>query len=96
MPLESAVERALVREAQARGVLAPKLVVPGQAGWPDRLLLGSAGRAAFCELKRPGETPRPLQLRIHRKLHRLGFRVGVVDESAAVAAFLDEWLRSYS
>lgn len=92
MPLESAVERALVRAAGARDVLAPKLTIPGSRGWPDRLLLAPGARAAFCELKRPGEEPGPLQLRVHARLRALGFTVGVVDQSAAVAAFLDEWL----
>lgn len=46
---------------------------------PDRLVLMRGGKAFFVELKRPGETPRPSQLRRHAKLRRMGFEVMVLD-----------------
>lgn len=88
--LESSVETAFVRAAETRGVWAIKLL--GLAGLPDRLCLAPRGRAAFVELKRPGEKPRPLQLWVHRKLRRLGFLVAVIDQSKDAAAFFDDWL----
>ena len=92
MPLERAVERAFTEEAKRRGAWALKLAVLGVAGFPDRCVLAPGGRIAFLELKRPGERPRALQEWIHDRLRAFGFRVDVIDRTAAVAPFFDGWL----
>ena len=58
---EKTVERKLVKAVRDSGGLALKFVSPGMAGVPDRLVLFKGGKAAFCEVKAPGEKPRPLQ-----------------------------------
>lgn len=57
-----------------------KLTILGFAGWPDRLILWQGGNLAFIEFKQPGETPRALQLYVHRLLESMGFIVEVHDD----------------
>ena len=76
---EREIEANFVRKIKAAGGWAVKFVSPGCAGMPDRLVLLPDGRLFFAELKAPGERPRPLQMRRHEQLRRLGFRVYVID-----------------
>lgn len=87
---ESIVERKLTTEAKKRGGLAVKFVSPGFNGVPDRLVLFPCGRLAFVELKAPGETMRPLQIRRAEQLRALGFRVYCVDSKEMIGGVLDE------
>jgi hypothetical protein len=84
VPRESEIERAFV----AREKCALKFVSPGRRGVPDRLVLRPVPEAVrdlvaqyvrFVELKRPGEKPRPEQVREHERLRALGYRVDVID-----------------
>ncbi len=77
---EKDIERALVRRAKAAGGLALKLVSPGMAGAPDRLVLLPGGQARFVEVKAPGQTPRPLQRKRAAQLRALGFTVHTIDD----------------
>ena len=65
-----------------------KLVSPGLAGVPDRLLLFPGGRIAFCEVKAPGEKPRSLQQHRIAQLRALGFKVYVVDSPNQISQLL--------
>ena len=87
---ESAVERKFVTEVKKRGGIAAKFVSPGLNGMPDRLVLFPGGRMAFVELKAPGETMRPLQVRRAEQLRALGFRVYCVDNKEMIGGILDE------
>ena len=87
---EKTVEGKLVKTVRQSGGLALKFVSPGMAGVPDRLLLFPGGRLAFCEVKAPGEKPRPLQVHRMEQLRKLGFRVYVVDGEEKVGAMLCE------
>ena len=87
---ESQIERKLIQAVRASGGLALKLVSPGLAGVPDRLLLFMGGRMAFCEVKAPGEKTRPLQEYRMEQLRKLGFRVYVVDGAEKIEEMLDE------
>ena len=87
---EKDVERKLVRAVRDAGGLALKFVSPGFNGVPDRLLLFPNGRAVFCEVKAPGEKPRPLQLHRMEQLRTLGFRVYVVDSEQMIGETLNE------
>ena len=79
MILERDVERALIRAVRKAGGMCLKFVSPGYAGVPDRLCLLPGGRVFFAEVKRPGGKPRPLQLKRHSELRKLGFEVYVID-----------------
>ena len=81
---EKEIEMKLVRAVQKEHGFALKFVSPGFNGVPDRLLLFSGGRLAFCEVKAPGQRPRPLQLRRIAQLRTLGFRVYVVDSEEKI------------
>ena len=87
---EKSVERKLVRAVRDSGGLALKFVSPGMAGVPDRLILFPGGRAAFCEVKAPGEKPRPLQVHRMEQLRALGFRVYVVDCEEQIGGMIRE------
>jgi hypothetical protein len=87
---ERDVDRKLVREVLDRDGLALKLSCPGMDGMPDRLILLTGSRAAFAEIKAPGQHPRPLQLRRKRQLEALGFRVYVIDHPDQIGGVLDE------
>ena len=67
-----------------------KLVSPGLAGVPDRLLLFPGGRIAFCEVKAPGEKPRPLQQHRIAQLQALGFKVYVLDSEERIGEIINE------
>ena len=77
---EKLIEQKLVKAVKALNGMCPKLVSPGTDGMPDRLVLLPEGRFAFVEVKAPGQKPRPLQVRRHEQLRRLGFEVFVLDD----------------
>lgn len=81
---EKQIEQRLVKAVKGRGGMCPKWVSPGWDGVPDRIVLFAGGRMAFVEVKRPGEKPRPLQLRRHQQLRALGFAVYVLDDEKKI------------
>lgn len=87
---EKQIEQKLVKEIKANGGLALKFVSPGNDGVPDRLLLFPGGKAAFAELKAPGENPRTLQRRQIERLRKLGFKVYVIDDQGQIADVIKE------
>ena len=87
---EKQIENKLTMAVKKAGGIAPKLVCPGFAGMPDRLILLPDGHVGFAELKAPGKKPRPLQLARHRLLRELGFKVYVIDNIAQIGGMLDE------
>ena len=87
---EKTVEAKLVKAVKSMGGLAPKFVSPGLDGVPDRLVLLPGGKIAFIELKAPGETLRPLQVRRKRQLEGLGFLVYCIDGPEQIGGILDE------
>lgn len=87
---EKVIEQKLVQEAKKYGGLALKFTSPSFAGVPDRLLLFRGGRVAFCEVKAPGEKPRPLQKSRIALLRRMGFKVYVLDGVEQIGGIIDE------
>ena len=85
---EKVVEGKLVRAVKKAGGLAVKLTSPGLSGMPDRLVILPAGCVAFVEVKAPGLKPRPLQIRRHEMLRRLGCRVFVLDDEGQIPALM--------
>ena len=85
---EKVVEGKLVRAVKKAGGLAVKLTSPGLSGMPDRLVILPAGCVAFVEVKAPGKTLRPLQVRRKGQLEALGFRVYCVDRLEQISEIL--------
>ena len=86
---EKEIEQKLVKETRRCRGLAVKFVSPGYAGMPDRLLLLPDGKMAFVEVKAPGRKPRPLQLKRHAMLQKLGFQVFVLDAVTEIPGVLE-------
>lgn len=82
--LERDLEKKMTRSVREAGGLALKWTAPGTSGVPDRIVFLPGGRVVFVELKRPGQTLRPLQVRMHEKLTELGADVRVVDSEADI------------
>lgn len=89
---EKIIEQRIIKAVRRSGGLALKFVSPNVNGVPDRLLLFMGGRAAFCEVKAPGEKPRPLQIHRMEQLRKLGFRVYVIDSEEQIGGMIDEIL----
>lgn len=87
---EREVEKKLVEAVRASGGLAPKFVSPGWDGVPDRIVLLPSGRMAFVELKSPGKTMRPLQMRRKKQLERLGYQVFCVDDPGQIGGVIEK------
>ena len=87
---EKTVEQRLIKAVRQSGGLALKFISPGFNGVPDRLLLFTGGKAAFCEVKAPGQKPRPLQEHRIARLRSLGFRVYVVDSEEKIGEMISE------
>ena len=75
--LESEIEQACVKIAKAHKCILLK--IQGAKGYPDRLLLTPTGQAMFMEIKRPGESLRPLQRHILEDLTLKGFKAEEID-----------------
>lgn len=87
---EREVEHQLVMETEKAGGKAVKFISPSFAGMPDRLVLLGDGKMGFVEVKAPGQKPRPLQLKRHAMLRRLGYRVFVLDAIEEIPAILED------
>ena len=83
---ESVIETYLATKMIAIGGWSIKLYAMSIKGIPDRLTLFK-GKATFVELKAPGRKPTKLQLFIHAKLAKYGFKVLVIDSKEKVDAF---------
>lgn len=86
---EKVIEHHLVMETENAGGKALKFVSPSFAGMPDRLILLADGKMGFVEVKAPGQKPRPLQLKRHAMLRRLGYQVFVLDAIEEIPGVLE-------
>lgn len=87
---EKRIEQKLMMEVRRCGGMALKFVSPSYSGMPDRLILLPDGKVAFVEVKAPGKKPRPLQIKRHEMLRKLGFRVFVLDAASDILMILKE------
>ena len=87
---EAKIEKSMVSRVSGLGGLCWKWVSPGTNGVPDRIILFPGGRIIFCELKAPGEKPRPLQLYRKKQLEGLGFEIRVVDSMEGIENLIRE------
>ena len=81
---EKVIEQKLAQAVKKVGGLAIKFTSPGLDGMPDRLVILPESHIAFVEVKAPGLKPRPLQLKRHELLRRLGCRVFVLDDEGQI------------
>ena len=89
MMREYVIEDAFRNEVTRRGGLALKFTSQTMNGLPDRLVLLLGGKTAFVELKAPGKTMRPLQIKRKEQLEALGFPVFCVDRFEQIRPVLD-------
>lgn len=88
--LESEIENKLKKEIETLGGLSLKFTSPGMAGVPDRLVLLPKGKICFVEVKAPGKSLRPLQIKRKEQLENLGFKVYLIDSYERLREVLDE------
>jgi len=85
--LEKDIEKAFVKRIKQLGGLCEKFSSPNRRGVPDRIISLPGGKIVFCELKRPGKKPTPLQLRDHARRKALNCDVRVIDSLKQVRQF---------
>lgn len=90
---EVSIEKRLKTKVSEHGGLALKLVSPGFAGVPDRLVLFNGAKVVFVELKAPAKKLRALQRKRKKQLEALGFKVYKIDSFEAVDRMLEEMIR---
>jgi hypothetical protein len=91
--LESSIERKFVRWCKSQGLIALKLNPNWYRNIPDRIIVfpGNPGAAIFLELKRPGEEPRPGQVKRLRQLKKLGYNAYHADTLNKAKAIVEEY-----
>ena len=89
---EITVEEYLVRRVKETGGEVRKVIWPSRRGAPDRLCgWASTKRNGFVEMKKPGGPgAEDHQLREHRRLRAIGFRVDVIHTKEQVDEFVLE------
>lgn len=90
--LESDLEHKFKNEVQKRlNALVWKFTSPGIAGVPDRLIILPNGKCVFAELKKKGETLRPLQLYRRQQLQKMHMAVWVIDSEEKIQEFVNAY-----
>ena len=85
---ELKIEKYLVSKTKVLGGIAMKFVSPNLPGVPDRIVILNK-QICFVELKAPGESPRPRQNYMIRKLRNLGMNVEVIDSKEGIDELLE-------
>lgn len=87
---EKVVEQKLVELTKLNGGMCIKLLSFHLLGLPDRLCIFPKSRLVFVELKTTKQKPRQIQLFMHDKIRKLGFRVEVVDTVEKVIELIED------
>ena len=87
---EKLVERKLVELCKLNGGMCIKLLSFHINGLPDRMCLFKPAHVVFVELKTTKQKPKPIQLAMHDKLRKLGFRVEIIDSVEQVINLIDD------
>ena len=90
MKSEKTIEKTLKKEVENLGGVCIKLTTLHFSGLPDRLCLLPGGRAVFVETKSTGDKVRKLQVKVHGKLKKLGFRVELIDSKETLKKFIND------
>lgn len=86
---EKLVERKLVEITKLNGGMCIKLLSFHTLGLPDRLCIFPKAKIVFVETKTTNQKPRPIQVFIHNKLRKMGFRVEVIDTVEKVVEVIE-------
>ena len=86
--METAVEAALKKKAEARGGKCYKLT--SVRGIPDRIILLPVGKFAFVETKTDNGRISKIQMVTQKRLRDMGFLVFVVWKTCEIESVLDE------
>lgn len=86
---ENYVEGYLEKRCKNRGWLCYKFTSPQNRGVPDRIVIGN-GRVIFVETKRKGDSARPSQILVHKKMRLNGADVRTCDSRLLVDKLIDE------
>lgn len=86
---EKVVERKLVELTNLNGGMCIKLLSFHLLGLPDRLCIFPKGKSVFVETKTTNQKPRPVQIFMHNKIRKLGFRVEVIDTVDKVTELIE-------
>ena len=81
---EKSIEKYLIEQAEANGLLCLKYSNPNMVGYPDRLLLLPGGRVVWVELKSKGRKPTKIQQIRIAELIGMGHLVKVIDNKADI------------
>lgn len=95
--LEASIQRAVVKYARDRGVVAIKMSTSGPrgaAGWLDFLFLYPTRRCLWIEFKRPGGRVTPLQAKRIEQLRGLGWEPHVVDDVSEGCGLINYLIRT--
>jgi len=88
---EKLIERKLTAKLREIGGWSIKILSVHINGLPDRLCLLPGGRLFFAEVKTTKKKPEKIQLHVHKRLRKLGFRVEVIDKSAQIFEILKQY-----
>lgn len=95
---EKSIEKYLIEQAEANGLLCLKYSNPNMVGYPDRLLVLPGGSVVWVELKSKGRQPTKIQLIRIAGLRNRGHYVWVIDNRKSVDNLMEkyrEWIETY-
>lgn len=86
---ERDIESRVVTYAKSRQCLIYKFSSPSHRGVCDRIIIGRGGKVLFLELKAPGETPTPLQMKFLIDVGRQGCSAAWADSVEFAKTLID-------
>ena len=81
---EKSIEKYLVEQAEANGLLCLKYSNPNMVGYPDRMLVLPGGSVVWVELKSIGRKPTKIQQMRIAGLRNRGHYVWVIDNRKSI------------
>ena len=95
---EKAIEKYLIEQAEANGLLCLKYSNPNMVGYPDRLLVLPGSSVIWVELKSKGRKPTKIQQIRIAGLRNRGHYVWVIDNRKSVDYLIEkyrEWVETH-
>lgn len=95
---EKSIEKYLIEQAEANGLLCLKYSNPNMVGYPDRLLVLPGGSVVWVELKSKGRKPTKIQQIRIAGLRNRGHYVWVIDNRKSVDSLMEkyrEWIEMH-